>query len=295
MREILTIDKKAVLRQLGRMIPDRNAVGKKRFNIIKCKTQNNRVFVKGEGTWDKWVIGFPSYDGRGYVFWNERLHKWEFTGIVTDEREVRSKKLNGYSSRGYKTLPFEMKLQKGINEEKKIVEDLSTVFKEPYHVIRLPRSGLKCHGSDIVISFFSWDEISEWHRKNYPFKYVVRNSIVAIEVLGIRMRGKHKHIPCFSYRYDKDFKWYMEELQQWDILPVIAWNYDGESHYMILDKYSLDKVFYYTNKDGERKPITGYAHVRDADLFRMNNNQFQRVVETFLDENERFNSNFEQI
>ena len=197
---------------------------------------------------NRWTHGFISYDGKGIVYYSPRARRYIFSGIIVESARIGSRL---YGRGGFKySLPFEFRLQKGIQAEKRIYENLKSVDSK-FHIHHLERSGLKSHGTDIVIS--KQKELYE-----DPFE-TVRNGVCAIEVLGVRVRNRNCK-PIFTYHYNKNFYVWRQELLDNDILPIIAWNQDDNCNYAVLSNDVLFNGFWIEHK-GDYHQQTGNVPV----------------------------------
>jgi hypothetical protein len=217
-----------------------------------------------------WTHGFKSYDGKGIVFYCPRTKRYEFSGVIIDSSIIGSRSF-GRSPYAKSFLSFENRLQKGIETEKKIYENLKSI-KSKYYVHHLERSGLKSHGTDIVIS--KQKDICE-----NPFDTVCEG-FCAIEVLGVRTRNKNLN-PIFTYRYDKDFYIWRSELLENDILPVIAWNHDNKSYYAILSNDVLFNCFWIKRND-EYHQQTGNVPISRISKYSINVKQLYDCLKWHL-------------
>ena len=139
----------------------------KHFTLEICTAKSlgsNRLYVKNPFTFgdpNKWLLAFRSRDKKGICVQNpinRTTRKYDFfpkLGLT----KIGGKSLSGGC--GSFKLPFEFRLQQGIEIEKKIESDLNKI-NMPYYVHRLPLSGVGGNGADIVISeekhpVGSWD------------------------------------------------------------------------------------------------------------------------------------------
>jgi hypothetical protein len=182
-----------------------------------------------------------------------------FSGVIVKSSPLGS----GFSSsnRGNfgSYLRFQERLKKGIETENRICENLSSV-DSGFYIHHLEKSGLRSHGTDIVIS--KKNEMCE-----NPFE-TVRSGICAIEVLGVRNRNK-KNNPVFTYHVSKNFYNWQRELLDNNILPVVAWEHDDKSFYAVMSADALFKGFW-TAHGGEWHQQTGNVPISRLNDYCMN-------------------------
>ena len=140
---------------------------------------------------------------------------------------------NFKNKKGFK-YPFEWCLGKAIESENKVCKNLEP-FRKDYYIYHLNESGVRSHGSDIIIS--RHEEL-----KDNVFDNVIE-SICAIEVLGIIKNGKNYFL---GYHNSKNLMNWMVELNNYDILPIIAWIEPdtNKAMFFILEYETLVNVFY---------------------------------------------------
>jgi hypothetical protein len=210
---------------------------------------------------NKWVNGFYSYDRRGIIFYSELTHKYEFSGTIVSiyDRSV------GGSGSPYipycNGIRWDQKLKKAIDTEDLICADLHKSNVENYKIHHLPNSGHYSGGSDIVISFNDVDP------QERPYDTVMRG-FCGIEVLGVTKRYDNEQ--CLSFTYNKyvDFRKWRDNLNKNDVLPVIAWYYEGESWFVIMTDRALYDGFYIG--DGEKRhQQTNYSLVRKLKNYKL--------------------------
>lgn len=223
--------------------------------------RKNRLYVYEEGL-QKWTHGFYSYDKRGIIFYSSFTGKYEFSGIVSNVYHVdRCNKATGRNPVD-KGMRWDRRLHKGIATENMIVEDLEQANILNLKIHHLENSGQFSGGSDIVIS------LNPVGAEELPYDTVLRG-ICAIEVLGTTKRYKTDDSLSFTYHKYVDFKRWQDELVDNDVLPVIAWNYEGTSWYVILTDSALYDGFY-IHRGSEYHQQTNYALVRKIEDYKLN-------------------------
>jgi hypothetical protein len=242
---------------------------------ICANTQRNRnrVYLK-EPYSNFWTYGFPSRDRLGIVYYSPFFRRYMFTGVIVEQYNVsHGKRIGGYSKRGSR-VPLFFRIEQGREIEKKIVVDLT--FAEvttKYFVYQLLLSGINSHGTDIVIS------LKEQPPDTYPFK-AVREGVCAIEVLGVKHRGK-KQDPKLIYDCKKDFLKWRNELINYNVLPVLAWVLDDKCYYVILTDNALFNGMY-TNYGGFFHQQKGYLPVSRLMPYAIDNNMLFNMIDVHV-------------
>jgi hypothetical protein len=240
----------------------------KHFTLEISTSKNlgsKRLYVKNPfkfGDPNKWLLAFRSHDDKGICVQdpvNRVTRKYEFFPKLGLSK-LGGKPLGGGS--GVFRLPFQFRLDKGIEREKQVEADLNKIDM-PYFVHRLPLSGSGGNGADIVISKEKHPEGMWEHNEGYvvnPYE-TTRYGIAAIDVNGVSIKDRQ---PKFTYRYGKDFTKYKESCESMRTIPFIGWVYDGQIRYMHLSKENIEAVFFTDHGSGGYRQRTGYAPVEIA-------------------------------
>ncbi len=216
-----------------------------------CNSGGNRIWVKNPKSL-QWEIGFVSYDRKGIIFYD---NGWVFFPIVK-KYPLYKRSLNEFWERKGFRFPFEFCLGMAISLEKQVYEVLKGVESD-YFVHRLHSSGVRSHGSDLIIT--KHKELIDNVFEN------VKNSYCAIEVLGTRFyHGRMR----FTYHQSKNFYNWMTELNDCNVLPVISWiDKDNDVKFMLLNMDTLTDVFYYEYEKDHLKQRSNYSPVVNAEKY----------------------------
>ncbi|MCX6665953.1 MAG: hypothetical protein NT038_07860 [Euryarchaeota archaeon] len=251
-------------------------------NMIRIKVCENtqvrstRLFVYDEGC-NEWTHGFYSYDGRGIIFYSPRTHRYEFSGpIVNVWSRERVNKCGGMVSSEpvFNGLRWGRNLKKGIENENKICDNLNTANVDNLKIHHLENSGHLSGGSDIVVS------LNPIEPEESSYDTVLRG-VCAIEVLGIKKRGLTESTLSFMLHRFINFQRWRSDLIKNDVLPVIAWNYEGKSWFVIMTDSALYDGFYIG--EGELKhQQTNYPLVRKILEYKLNVTQLFYCIRCHL-------------
>jgi len=187
-----------------------------------------------------------------------------FSGIVLEKNEIHNRQLGHHGGGGTSCLIFEDRLQQGIANERVLCQDLQSV-DSGYYVHHLERSGLHAHGSDIVIS-------KQKLPSETPFE-TVSDGVCAIEVVGVTVRDVDRCKPSLIYHKDKNLDEWRQELIENNVLPVIAWYYEGNCYYVVLTDDVLYEGFYITTKAKGFHQQHNNVPVRRLEPYLLNVNQ----------------------
>ena len=255
------------------------SVSSRNNNVVSIKvcentqSRKNRLYVYDYGS-NQWTYGFHSYDNRGIIFYSPSTQRYEFSGVAVSTYNVLRTGTKTKRIPISKNIRWDKRLQKGIINENLVCNDLNSVNTENFYIHHLENSGQFSGGSDIVISLLPIEE-----REN-PYDTVMYG-ICAIEVLGVKKRSKKDSSLSFTYHKFIDFQKWRSELVEHDILPVIAWTYEGESWFVVLTDNALYDGFY-IGKNKLRHQQTNYSLVRKLDDYKMNPSQLFYCIRCHL-------------
>ncbi len=237
--------------------------GKKMIVTGVPEGRKNRFVVK-HPYYNRWVIGFISYDGQGLVIESPIGKRWNFFKVVDVAYEFPHKRDSGVFRRALDELfwtkqdeakkkaedgkyPY-YQLSKAVETEKKMESYLKSELSG-YVVFRLPRSGFKMGGDIFIIP-------KRRVRDEYGLRYsfdLLKKSHVAMEVLGVtHYKGKDR----LNHRNKNFMKW-IELVESCHTLPVISFFHKDKPRFLIATQSIILKLFFW-NKD---RPITTYTRV----------------------------------
>jgi hypothetical protein len=136
---------------------------------------------------------------------------------------------------------FNLCMNKAIEDEITVCQDLELQFKR-LNIIRLPYSGIHSGGNDIILTAQDITESQICNKVHYKMnvKRWVRNSLIAIEVIGVYQRSSGKY--RFTYPADKDFLQWAEGLLDMGVIPVLSWVLHDKVYYMPLWAFTEDAI-----------------------------------------------------
>lgn len=249
------------------------------LQICKSGTlRGNRLYYL-DPTTKHWTLCFRSYDGRGLVLETARGYKFF---RVLESHHVARRNLSyrgGHLSYPVLNPGLARGIDKAIVIELCICKDLQQKKNGRFNIYRLPFSGLKSEGTDIVITRAIHPDI-----QTFTSKSVVDSGICAVEVLGVT--NKHGKGLKFTYHSSKNFKKWIDSCYLTNTIPVIAWIDKGICNYMVMSSNykELYDVFYTKRPGGIHRGFRqrkGYSPVSEADIHKTDGKGLYRLIMWF--------------